>query len=114
MKNPIVTQPGSRCDNFTVHESHGLAVYPSTYYIDPNNVHQHLDQGPRAVPLIQYMCTVHPPAYGNSIVLLAALNCLFQFEDESKSQRRREEAKRECHCYLLELQSLDKLQSLWF
>lgn len=49
MKNPVVTQLGSRCDNFTVHESHGLGVYPSTYYINPNNVHHHLDQGPRAI-----------------------------------------------------------------
>ena len=43
-------QAGSRWDNFTLHESCGLGTCPSTHYTDPNNVHQHLDQGAGAAP----------------------------------------------------------------
>lgn len=108
MKNPVVTQLGSRCDNFTVHESHGLGVYPSTYYINPNNVHHHLDQGPRAIHVHSAFTSIWKQHCASGSVK-------WPFPVwRAKSQQRREEAKRKCHCYLVELHSLDKLQRLWF
>lgn len=44
-------QAGSWSNNFPpLDESCGPGMMPSTHYTNPNNVHQHLDQGAGAAP----------------------------------------------------------------
>lgn len=114
---PVVTQAGSRHDNFAVHESHGLGVFPSTHYTDQNNVHQRLDQGPRAATFLFSTCVLcilqHSEKASCSWQPKAAkeLTPFLLGEGGRWSQiPAGSERARKCQQYLMEWQGSDKLQ----
>lgn len=107
-----MTQAGSWCDNFTVHESHGLGTCPSTYYTNPNNVHQHLDQDLYLLPSTHVLYIRHHTETEPGSWQRKGAKGLTHFptggiEDGAKSQQRSEKVKRKCHPYLVGLLGSD-------
>lgn len=110
--NPVVTNAGSQCNNFTLHESHGLGTCPRTSY----------NKSELRGKSSTFLVSTHV-LYIHNLPETAACSCRHKaakgmtpfptggFEDETKCRQRGEKAKRKCHCYLVGLQGSDSSQT---